>query len=61
MVRLIERGVLRADISAVHRRIPVSELARYQTETRNRRRSALAELASDVTETAPADRVIATR
>jgi uncharacterized protein YbjQ (UPF0145 family) len=60
-VRLIDRGVLRADISAVHRRIPVSELARYQSETRNRRRSAMAELVGDITETAPADQVIATR
>lgn len=61
VVRLIDRGALQADISAVHRRIPVTELARYQTETRKRRRSALADLASDITDSTPADQVIATR
>lgn len=61
VVRLVDRGQLRAETSAVHRRIPVSELARYQAETRTRRRSAMAELASDVTEATPADRVIETR
>ena len=61
VVRLIDRGALQADISAVHRRISVTELARYQTETRKRRRSALADLASDITDSTPADQVIATR
>lgn len=61
VVRLVERGELRAETTAVHRRIPVSELARYQAETRTRRRSAMAELAGDVTEGTPADRVIETR
>ena len=56
-----DRGELRAETRAVHRRIPVSELARYQAETRTRRRSAMAELTGDVTEATPADRVIETR
>lgn len=61
VVRLVDRGEMRAETSAVHRRIPVTELARYQAETRTRRRSAMAELAGDVTEDTPADRVIETR
>lgn len=61
VVRLVDRGEMRAVTNAVHRRIPVAELARYQAETRTRRRSAMAELAGDVTGDTPADRVIETR
>lgn len=61
VVRLVDRGELRAETSTVHRRVPVSELARYQAETQARRRSAMAELAGDVTEATPSDRVIETR
>lgn len=61
VVRLIDRGELHADASSVHRRIPVSELKRYQTEFRRRQRTAMSELAEDITATTPADRVIETR
>lgn len=61
VVRLVERGELRAETSAVHRRIPVSELARHQAEAKTRRRAAMAELAEDVTEATPPDRIIETR
>ena len=61
VVRLVDRGEMRAETSAVHRRIPVAELARYQAVTQTRRRSAMAELAGEVTEDTPADRVIETR
>jgi len=61
VVRLVDRGEIRAETSVVHRRIPVSELARYQEEIQTRRRSAMAELAGDVTEGTPADRVIEVR
>ncbi|GAA1365262.1 helix-turn-helix domain-containing protein [Brevibacterium luteolum] len=61
VVRLIDRGELHADTSSVHRRIPVSELKRYQTEFRRRQRTAMSELAEDITATTPADRVIETR
>jgi excisionase family DNA binding protein len=61
VVRLVDRGELSAEGGAVHRKIFVSELARYQAESSHRRRSALAELAGDIGEDTPADRVIETR
>lgn len=61
VVRLIDRGELTADTAAVHRRVPVSELARYQRESKARRSGALDELALDITEDTPPDEVISTR
>jgi len=61
VVRLIDRGELTADGGVVHRRISVSELARYQAENSRRRRSAIAELADDIDENTPPDEVIDTR
>jgi excisionase family DNA binding protein len=61
VVRLIDRGDLRAEGGAVHRRISVSELARYQAENSRRRRAAIAELADDIDEETPPDEVILTR
>ncbi|HEU5270769.1 MAG TPA: helix-turn-helix domain-containing protein [Jatrophihabitans sp.] len=61
VVRLIDRGELTAEGGAVHRRISVSELARYQAESSRRRRSAIAELADDLDQDTPPDEVIATR
>lgn len=61
VVRLVDRGELAAEGGAVHRRISVSELARYQTERSRRRRTALAELTSEIGESTPADQVIETR
>lgn len=61
VVRLIDRGELTAEGGAVHRRISVSELARYQAESSGRRRSAIAELADDIDEDTPPDEVIDTR
>ncbi len=61
VVRLVDRGELTAEGGAVHRRISVSGLARYQSENSNRRRSAIAELADDISEDMPPDKVIATR
>ena len=61
VVRLIDRGELSAEKSAVHRRIFVSELARHQAESSHRRRTAMVELADDVSEGMPPDQVIETR
>jgi excisionase family DNA binding protein len=61
VVRLIDRGELTAEGGAVHRRISVSELTRYQAESSRRRRSAIAELAGDIDEDTPPDEVIDTR
>ncbi len=61
VVRLIDRGELAADTAAVHRRVPVSELARYQRESKARRSAALDELGQDLTEDTPPDEVISTR
>jgi len=61
VVRLVDRGELKVEVGAVHRRISVSELARYQTESGRLRRSAIAELADDIDENTPPDEVINTR
>lgn len=61
VVRLIDRGELAADTTAVHRRIPVSELARYQRESKARRSAALDQLAGDIGENTAPDEVISTR
>jgi excisionase family DNA binding protein len=61
VVRLVDRGELTSEGGAVHRRISVSELARYQAESSRRRRSAIAELADDIDEDTPPDEVIKTR
>lgn len=61
VVRLIDRGELAADTAAVHRRIPVSELARYQRESKARRSTALDELAQDIAADTPPDEAISTR
>lgn len=61
VVRLVDRGELRADTRTTHRRIPASELSRYEAEAQSRQRSAIAELAGDITESTPPDRIIRTR
>ena len=61
VVRLVDRGELTCEGGAVHRRISVSELARYQAESSRRRRSAIAELANDIDEDTAPDEVIKTR
>lgn len=61
VVRLIERGELRLGGGAVHRRIAVSELARYQADSARRRRMAITELAADINEETPPDEVVTTR
>ena len=61
VVRLIDRGELAVEGGAVHRRISVSELARYQTESSRRRQAAIANLAGDLEEDTPPDEVIDTR
>ena len=61
IVRLIDRGELHAEAGGVHRRVPVSELERYQAENRYRKRAAMTKLAGDITETTPPDQVIETR
>jgi len=61
VVRLVDRGELRSEGGGVHRRISVSELARYQAESSRRRRAGLAELAADIDQDTPPDEVISTR
>jgi excisionase family DNA binding protein len=61
VVRLVDRGELAAEGGAVHRRISVSELARYQADISRRRQAGVAELAADIDEDTPPDEVISTR
>lgn len=61
VVRLIDRGELIAEAGGVHRRITASELARYREASALRRRAALHELAQQVGDDTPPDRVIRTR
>jgi len=61
VVRLVDRGEITAGGGAVHRRISVSELARYQADSSSRRRSAVTELADDLDEDTPPDEVTSTR
>lgn len=61
VVRLVERGELRSEGGGVHRRISVSELARYRAESSRRRRTGLAELTADIDQDTPPDEVISTR
>lgn len=61
IVRLIDRGVRRAEAEGQHRRISVSELARYHADTRSERRAAMAEIAGAITSATPADRQVQTR
>jgi excisionase family DNA binding protein len=61
VVRLVDRGELAAEGGGVHRRIAVSELARYQAARAARRRTALRGLAQEIDEGTPPDRVINTR
>ena len=61
IVRLIDRGELATEGGAVHRRISVSELARYQADSSHRRRSTISALVDDIHEDTPPDEVIDTR
>jgi len=61
VVRLIDRGELAAEGGGVHRRIAASELARYHAVSTSRRRAALHDLAQEIGEGTPPDRVISTR
>lgn len=61
VVRLIDRGELAAAGGGKHRHVAVSELARYRAARAAARRQALAGLAADIDEHAPADQIIPTR
>lgn len=61
VVRLIERGELEAEGGGVHRRIAAAEVDRYRSDRGNRRRTALLELAGDIDDDTPPDRLINTR
>lgn len=61
VVRLIDRGELRAEGGRVHRRIAVSELVRYRTASAARHSAALRALAQEIGESTPPDQVIRTR
>lgn len=61
VVRLIDRGDLAADGGGAHRRITASELDRYRAASARRRRAALHDLAQEIGERTPPDRVINTR
>ena len=61
VVRLVDRGELATEGGAVHRRISVSELERYQAESTRRRASAVVDLANDIDEDTPPDKVVKTR
>lgn len=61
VVRLIERGGLRAHMHGSHRRVAASEVARYAEESATRRRRALGAMAREVTAETPPDRIVRTR
>ena len=61
VVRLIDRGELASGGGGVHRKIAVTEIERYRTDTQARRRAAMREVAQDFTDDLPADRVVSTR
>ncbi|MGI8459990.1 MAG: helix-turn-helix domain-containing protein [Propionibacteriaceae bacterium] len=61
VTRLIDRGELDAEGGGVHRRITASEVARYRTERRTKRRAALRELAHEITDDIPPDEILTTR
>lgn len=61
VVRLIERGELRVEGAGVHRRISAAEVDLYRRASAERRRAAVRDLAQDITDGMPPDRVISTR
>lgn len=61
VVRLIERGELAAEGGGSHRKIAATEVARYQSESGSRRRSALQRIADEHDAEMPADRIAQTR
>lgn len=61
VVRLIDRGELQVEGGAVHRRISAAELERYRQASAERRRAAVRDLAQDIPDDTPPDRVISTR
>lgn len=61
IVRLIDRGELTAQGGGVHRRIPASELSRYQAASAARRKAALHGLAQEIGADTPPDQVLSTR
>ncbi|MFD6856026.1 helix-turn-helix domain-containing protein [Rhodococcus sp. NPDC060090] len=61
VVRLIDRGEIAAVGGGAHRRIAVSELARYRTASDTRRRVALDGLAGEIGDDTPPDQIITTR
>lgn len=61
VVRLVDRGELVAEGGGVHRRIAATELARYRAASAARRRAALHDLAQEIGDDAPPDKVISTR
>lgn len=61
VVRLIDRGELAAEGGGVHRKIAATEVDRYRSANVTRRRSALRELAEEITADTAPDQVISTR
>lgn len=61
VTRLIDRGELAASGGGVHRRVAVTDLARYRSESKHRRSRALRELAREIGEDTPADQIVDTR
>ncbi|GAA1346867.1 helix-turn-helix domain-containing protein [Falsarthrobacter nasiphocae] len=61
VVRLIDRGALRASTEGTHRRITALELQRYREDREARQLAALHTLGEDITDDTPPDRVIKTR
>lgn len=61
VVRLVDRGELAVQGGGVHRRIPVSDVARYLDETTRRRRSAIESISDDIDASTPPDEVMHTR
>lgn len=61
VVRLIDRGELASSGGGVHRRLTAGDVARYRKQRERQRSRAVRELAQDVDEGIPPDRVVSTR
>lgn len=61
VVRLIDRGEIATEGGGVHRRISANDLARYQSESSARRKSAIQEFSQAIDDETPPDEVVRTR
>lgn len=62
VTRLVDKGELpAASGGGAHRRVAATELARYRSQSKRRRSNVLRELAQEISDDTPPDRVVRTR